>query len=251
MKRLLPVLAVAALVAVPAASARHATVPTLKSGTLIVAFGDPAPGFASGTTRGNTITNPRGYEVDKVAVEATILRQLGVKGKSHDGPLAHVRGPSTSSGWSRVSSHGRGHRGTWGGVWRSWAEVKGALAIRRLPSPGGTFVVPHLAVSGVQWGQRCVVPPRALLAAPGAVPFSCTRGHSTFLAAGVDDAAIAMGTCAAMTRGSSGHGGGVGWEQPGTGGEFSVKAMENVAIKRSDNPSRRRPAGPMFLDDPR
>src|SRR5437773_5622117 len=37
---------------------------------------------------------PRGYEVDKVAVEATILRQLGVKGKSHDGPLAHGDDPS-------------------------------------------------------------------------------------------------------------------------------------------------------------
>jgi hypothetical protein len=42
-KRLLPVLVAAALVAVPAASARHAAVPTLQSGKLIVAFGDPAP----------------------------------------------------------------------------------------------------------------------------------------------------------------------------------------------------------------
>jgi polar amino acid transport system substrate-binding protein len=63
-KRFLPLLALAALVAVPAASARPAAPPTLKSGQLIVAFGDPAPGFASGTVRGNTVTRPRGYEVD-------------------------------------------------------------------------------------------------------------------------------------------------------------------------------------------
>jgi len=63
-KRLLPVLALVALVAVPAATAGPRTVPTLQSGKLIVAFGDAAPGFASGTVRGNTVTNPRGYEVD-------------------------------------------------------------------------------------------------------------------------------------------------------------------------------------------
>jgi polar amino acid transport system substrate-binding protein len=63
-KRFLPLLAVTALVAVPAASARTSAPPTLQSGKLIVAFGDPAPGFASGTVRGNTVTKPRGYEVD-------------------------------------------------------------------------------------------------------------------------------------------------------------------------------------------
>jgi polar amino acid transport system substrate-binding protein len=68
-------LAAAALVAVPAASARHAAVPTLESGKLIVAFGDPTPGFASGTTRGNTITNPRGYEVD---IASAIAQKLGL-----------------------------------------------------------------------------------------------------------------------------------------------------------------------------
>ena len=73
MKRLLPLLAVAALVAVPAASARSAAPPTLQAGKLIVAFGDPAPGFASGTVRGNTVTNPRGYEVDLAAAIATKL----------------------------------------------------------------------------------------------------------------------------------------------------------------------------------
>jgi len=74
-KRFLPVLAVAALVAVPAASARPASVPTLQAGKLIVAFGDPAPGFASGTVRGNTITNPRGYEVD---LASAIAKKLGL-----------------------------------------------------------------------------------------------------------------------------------------------------------------------------
>ena len=73
MKRLLPVLAVVALVAVPAASARLAAPPTLQSGKLVVAFGDPAPGFASGTVRGNTITNPRGYAVDLASAIATKL----------------------------------------------------------------------------------------------------------------------------------------------------------------------------------
>jgi polar amino acid transport system substrate-binding protein len=72
-KRFLPVLAVAAaLVAVPAASAAP---PTLQSGKLIVAFGDAAPGFASGTTRGSTITNPRGYEVD---LASEIAKKLGL-----------------------------------------------------------------------------------------------------------------------------------------------------------------------------
>ncbi len=75
MKRLLPVLVAAALVAVPAASARHSALPTLQSGKLIVAFGDPAPGFASGTVRGSTVTNPRGYEVD---LASAIAKQLGL-----------------------------------------------------------------------------------------------------------------------------------------------------------------------------
>jgi polar amino acid transport system substrate-binding protein len=72
-KRFLPLLAVAALVAVPAASAGKAAPPTLQSGKLIVAFGDPAPGFTSGTVRGNTITNPRGYEVDLAKAIASKL----------------------------------------------------------------------------------------------------------------------------------------------------------------------------------
>jgi polar amino acid transport system substrate-binding protein len=74
-KRFLPLLAVAALLAVPAASAGRAAPPTLQSGKLIVAFGDPAPGFASGTVRGNTVTNPRGYEVD---LAKAIAQKLGL-----------------------------------------------------------------------------------------------------------------------------------------------------------------------------
>jgi polar amino acid transport system substrate-binding protein len=77
LKRLLPAaLLLAALVAVPAASARPAAPPTLKSGELIVAFGDPAVGFASGTVRGSTVTNPRGYEVD---LASAIAKGLGLK----------------------------------------------------------------------------------------------------------------------------------------------------------------------------
>jgi polar amino acid transport system substrate-binding protein len=74
-KRFLPLLAVAVLVAVPAASARPSAPPTLEAGKLIVAFGDPAPGFASGTVRGSTITSPRGYEVD---LAAAVAKKLGV-----------------------------------------------------------------------------------------------------------------------------------------------------------------------------
>ena len=73
MKRLLPMLALAALVAVPAASAQRHAPPTIQSGKLIVAFGDPAPGFAAGTVRGNTVTKPRGYEVD---LAKAIAKQL-------------------------------------------------------------------------------------------------------------------------------------------------------------------------------
>jgi polar amino acid transport system substrate-binding protein len=74
-KRFLPVLAVAALIAVPAATARPSAPPTLETGKLIVAFGDPAPGFASGTVRGSTVTNPRGYEVD---LASAVAKKLGL-----------------------------------------------------------------------------------------------------------------------------------------------------------------------------
>jgi polar amino acid transport system substrate-binding protein len=48
----------------------------MHSGQLVVAFGDPAVGFASGTVRGSTITNPRGYEVD---LASAIAKGLGLK----------------------------------------------------------------------------------------------------------------------------------------------------------------------------
>ena len=75
MKRLLAAVLLTAVVAVPAASARPASAPTLQSGKLIVAFGDPAVGFASGTVRGTKITNPRGYEVD---LATDIAKGLGL-----------------------------------------------------------------------------------------------------------------------------------------------------------------------------
>jgi polar amino acid transport system substrate-binding protein len=74
-KFLLPLLAAAAFVAVPAASAVRAAPPTLQPGKLIVAFGDPAAGFAQGTVRGNVITHPRGYEVD---LASAIAKKLGL-----------------------------------------------------------------------------------------------------------------------------------------------------------------------------
>lgn len=79
MKRLLPVLAVAALVAVPAASARQASVPTLKPGHLTVALNPPAVGFQVGTLRGNTVINPRGFEVD---LAKDIAAKLGISASS-------------------------------------------------------------------------------------------------------------------------------------------------------------------------
>lgn len=75
MKRFIPVLAVAALVAVPAASARPAAAPTLQAGKLIVAFGDPNPGFVNGTVRGSKFLNPKGYEVD---LANAIAKKLGL-----------------------------------------------------------------------------------------------------------------------------------------------------------------------------
>jgi polar amino acid transport system substrate-binding protein len=89
-KRFLPVLAIAAaLVAVPAASAAP---PTLQSGTLIVAFGDPAPGFADGTIRGSTITNPRGYEVD---LASAVAKKLGLTPKWMYSPWNSLFAPGT------------------------------------------------------------------------------------------------------------------------------------------------------------
>ncbi|HZR96339.1 MAG TPA: ABC transporter substrate-binding protein [Gaiellaceae bacterium] len=92
MKRFLPVVVVAALVAVPAATAKRSAPPTLQAGTLIVAFGDPAPGFAAGTVRGNTVTNPRGYEVD---IAKAVAAKLGVKPKWIYSPWNSLFAPGT------------------------------------------------------------------------------------------------------------------------------------------------------------
>jgi polar amino acid transport system substrate-binding protein len=75
-KRFIPLLAVAALVAVPAASARPAAAPTLHAGELIVAYGDPNPGFVNGSVRGSKFLNPKGYEVD---LAKAIAKQLHLK----------------------------------------------------------------------------------------------------------------------------------------------------------------------------
>jgi polar amino acid transport system substrate-binding protein len=73
LKRLLFGVAIAALVAIPSASARHSAVPTLKAGQLTVALDPPAVGFQVGTIRGSTVTNPHGFEIDLAKEIATKL----------------------------------------------------------------------------------------------------------------------------------------------------------------------------------
>src|SRR6476661_10937970 len=55
--------------------ARQSAPPTLQSGKLIVAYGDPNPGFVNGTVRGSKFINPKGYEVD---LAKAIAAKLGV-----------------------------------------------------------------------------------------------------------------------------------------------------------------------------
>jgi polar amino acid transport system substrate-binding protein len=86
-KRFLPLLGLAALVSVlaacggggsnsPGTTSGSSSLPTMHAGQLVVAFGDPAPGFAEGTIRGNKITNPKGYEVD---LATDVANQLHLK----------------------------------------------------------------------------------------------------------------------------------------------------------------------------
>jgi polar amino acid transport system substrate-binding protein len=75
LKRLLVVVAIAALVAIPSASARHSAAPTLKAGQLTVALDPPAVGFQVGTIRGNVVTNPHGFEID---LAEAIAQKLGI-----------------------------------------------------------------------------------------------------------------------------------------------------------------------------
>ena len=75
MKRLLPVLAAAALVAVPAASAQRQAPPTMQAGSLTVGLNPPAVGFQIGTLRGNDVIKPRGFEID---LAKDIAAKLGI-----------------------------------------------------------------------------------------------------------------------------------------------------------------------------
>ena len=85
MKRLLLVVVLAGLVAIPAASARHAAPPTLVPGQLTVGLDPPAVGFQVGTLRGNNVINPRGFEIDlakaiavKLGIPVTKIKWLHV-----------------------------------------------------------------------------------------------------------------------------------------------------------------------------
>jgi polar amino acid transport system substrate-binding protein len=75
-KRIAAALAVAAtaVVSVAAQANQAAPPPTKTAGTLTVAFGDPAIGFATGQVHGTTISNPKGYEVD---LASAIAKKLG------------------------------------------------------------------------------------------------------------------------------------------------------------------------------
>jgi len=74
-KRLLLAVAVAGLVAIPAASAHHSAAPTLKPGRLTVGLNPPAVGFQVGTLRGNKVINPHGFEID---LAKAIAVKLGI-----------------------------------------------------------------------------------------------------------------------------------------------------------------------------
>ena len=85
MKRLLPLLGVAALVVALAACGggkKNTTttngagaVPTKKPGKVVVGFGLPAPSFWNGQASGNTLKNPSGFEY---SLGLAIAKQLGI-----------------------------------------------------------------------------------------------------------------------------------------------------------------------------
>ena len=75
MKRLLVAACIAALAVTAAASAQPSAVPTKKSGTLVVGFDVPAPGFWNGRVSGTTIKNPSGFEYE---LSQAIAKQLGI-----------------------------------------------------------------------------------------------------------------------------------------------------------------------------
>ena len=85
MKRLLPLLAVAALVSVLAACGggkKNSTttngagaVPTKTPGKLVVGFGLPAPSFWNGQASGNTLKHPSGFEY---SLALAVAKKLGI-----------------------------------------------------------------------------------------------------------------------------------------------------------------------------
>jgi polar amino acid transport system substrate-binding protein len=81
-----------ALATSTAALASTAKPKTRTPGVLTVAFGDSAVGFASYTLRGNTISTPRGYEVD---LAKAVAAKLGLKTKWVYTPWAGLFAPGT------------------------------------------------------------------------------------------------------------------------------------------------------------
>jgi polar amino acid transport system substrate-binding protein len=69
------VLAVSLMAATTAGAKRTAAPPTLKPGTLIVGLTPPAAGFQVGTTKGTTVVNPKGMEID---LARDIAKKLGL-----------------------------------------------------------------------------------------------------------------------------------------------------------------------------
>jgi polar amino acid transport system substrate-binding protein len=69
------VLAVSLMAATTAGAKRTAAPPTLKPDTLIVGLTPPASGFQVGTTKGTTVVNPKGMEID---LAKAIAAKLGL-----------------------------------------------------------------------------------------------------------------------------------------------------------------------------
>jgi polar amino acid transport system substrate-binding protein len=88
-KRLLPLLGVAALVATvaacgggkksPTTTSSNSAVPTKTPGKVVVGFGLPAPSFWNGQASGHTIKHPSGFEY---SLGLAIAKQLGVSAKN-------------------------------------------------------------------------------------------------------------------------------------------------------------------------
>ncbi len=94
MKRSIALVAVAALAVTLAAVAAAGSAPTMKQGTLVVAFGDSAVNFAAGTVHGSTYVNPKGYEVD---LSKAIAKNLHLKTQFVYSPWAKLFAPGHKS----------------------------------------------------------------------------------------------------------------------------------------------------------